>query len=101
MHFAMTLTLNTFLSLLNLIKRLKLHVLATLKLTLFSWGIIDYTTGISSKSTDNTCFQMMLTDFFEILLQTCLFHCNGPIGPKYANAEKTGMERVFIAKHCL
>ena len=83
--FPMIITVSRLLSLIQLIKRFKLHVLTTRKLTLFSWRKIDWTTRISVKVRINHCFSMNFTHFFEVYLQLCFFHCNWPYGPKYRN----------------
>ena len=44
---------------------------------------------------------MNFTPVHEIVLQQILFHCNRPNGSKYANTEKTRLDRVFMAKQCV
>ena len=81
----MILTFSTLLSQLRLIKRFKLQVLSKRKLTLFSWGKIDQPSRISKTVQITHVFTMNFTHFLEIFLQQCVFHCNRPNGPKYAN----------------
>ena len=53
-------------SLLELIKRFKLHVVKTSKLTLFSWGTIHKTARISVNVRIKHGFSMNITHFHEI-----------------------------------
>ena len=91
----------TLLSLLQLIKCFKLHVVRTRNLTLFSWRNIDYTTRISENVQIKHVFSMNFTHFHHIFLQKGLFHCNRPNGSKYANTEKARGYRAFGATKCL
>ena len=50
-------------------KASKLHVVKQLKLTLFSWGNIDYTTRISVNVRIKHMFSMKFTHFHEIFMQ--------------------------------
>ena len=98
--FPLIITDCTLLSLLQRIKLIKLHVVRKRKLTLFSWGKIDYTTRISATVQMKHVFSMNFTHFHEIFLQQWLFHCNRLTASKYANTEKQDWT-VFIAKQYL
>ena len=99
--FPMIITVCTLMSLLQLLKRFKLHVVKQRKLPLFSWGNTNYHTGISAHVRIKHVFSMNFTHFHEIVLQHILFHCNRPNGSKYASTEKTRVDRVFMAKLCV
>ena len=74
----------TLLSLSKLIRPFKLHVLNTRKLTLLSWGSIDYTFGMSANVQIQHVFSMMFTHLLENSIQQCFFHCNRANGPMCA-----------------
>ena len=56
------------------IKRFELYVVNQRKLTLFSWGNIDYTTRISVTLRIKHAFSINFTHFYEILHQQGWFH---------------------------
>ena len=97
----MILTVCTLLQLLQLIKRCKMHVLKTRKLTLFSYGHIDLTTRISATVPFQYVFPINVTGFLEVYLQHVLRLCNRRTGTKYVNTETTRRERGFMVKQCL
>ena len=99
--FPMIITVCTLLSLLQLIKRFRLHVVGRRLLTHFSWGNIDLTSKYRATVRIKHVFSMNFTHFHEIVLQQGHFHCNWPHGPKCAYTENTGVDRVVMAKQCL
>ena len=44
---------------------------------------------------------MKFTHVHEIVLQQGFFHCSWSKGPKYANTEKTTLDRGVMAKQCV
>ena len=96
----MIITVSTLLSLSQLGKGFKLHVVQTCKLTLFSWGNIDYTMRISLNVWIKHVFSMKFTHHVIFLQQGCL-HCTIPNGSKYSHTEKTRLDRGFMAKQCV
>ena len=82
-------------------KAFNLHVVKQCKLTLFSWGNIDYTTRISGNLRIKHVFSMNFTHFYESFLHQGCIHCNRPNWPKYANTDKARLDRGFMAKQCL
>ena len=97
----MIITVCKLLSLLQLIKRFTLHVGQKRKLTLFSLGNIDLTSRISANKRIQYIFSMNFAHVHEIVLQQEHFHCNRPNGPKCPYTEKTGLDRVVMAKQLL
>ena len=88
-------------SLLQLIKRFKLHVVKTSKQTLFTLGNIDQTTRICVNVRIKHVFSKNFTQFHQIVLQQMFVHFNRPNGTRYANTENTTLDRGFMAKQCL
>ena len=84
----MIITVCTLLSLLQLIKRLKLHVLTKRKLTLSSWGKNDKTTRISATVHINHGFSINFTHFLDILQQQCFFIVTGLMGLSMLTVKK-------------
>ena len=42
---------------------------------------------------------MNFTQFYELFLQKVVFHCTRPNATRYANTEKTRLDRVFMANN--
>ena len=78
----------TLLSLLQLIRLFKLHVVTRRKLTLFSWGNIDLTSRISATERIQYVVSMNFIHIHEIFHQQGFFHCNRPNGPMHGDTEK-------------
>jgi len=80
------------LSLLQLIRRFKLHVLRKRKLNLFSWGNVDLLTTTSSKVGMKHAFSMNFNHFLEIIpdnVLCVLLHYKRLTGRKHTITEKT------------
>ena len=84
-------------SLLQLLKRFKLHVVKQRKPTLFSWGKSDYPTSISVNIRIIYVFSMNFTHFHEIVKHEVFFHCHKSNWPNYENTEKPRVDRASLA----
>ena len=69
----MIITVSTLMSLLQLRKRFKLHVVKTRELTLFSFGNIDLPTRISGNVRIKHVFSMNITHFHEVYIAPSAF----------------------------